>query len=289
MLAKRLILIAAVLSLASVACGVTINVPEVDLVTGPTITKDIIIESLETDETTKVELNFAMGELILNPGASALVEGVATYNIQKLEPEVKTSDKGVSINTKADNIPIEFTTIPNVENAKNRWDLQLGEDTMDLVIHSDVYEGDLELGGLALESLAISGGAADLKVNFSEVNPVEMSAFTIESGASDIELSGLANANFAYMSFDTGLGDFKLDFSGELQQDAVVNITAELSDLVIIVPEGTNVQLNLDAELADIDTSGEWDQSGNRYTMDGDGPTLIINVDIGIGDLSLRN
>jgi len=45
------------------------------------------------------------------------------------------------------------------------------------------------------------------------------------TGASNLKLSNLANANFASMIFEAG-GNYSLDFSGELRQDAVVTIEA---------------------------------------------------------------
>ncbi|KAA3644605.1 MAG: hypothetical protein DWQ07_14405 [Chloroflexi bacterium] len=291
MVSKKLIIITAVLAIASLACSVTLNAPTVDVVTGPTVTEDILVESLDTVEATKVELNFGAGQLFLEPGASALIEGTATYNVEELQPEVDSSNERVLISTGDNSFTLDFNSIPNftIDDIENRWDLQLGEDIIDLVIQSGAYEGDMELGGLALENLTISDGAADVKVTFSEVNPVEMTQLNYDSGASNIELSGLANANFGYMSFDAGLGDYTLDFSGELQQDAIVDVVAGLSNVTIIVPEGTDVVVNIDAGLANVDTSGDWSRSGGNYTMDGEGPTLIINVDIGAGNLELQN
>ena len=289
MFSNKLILITAVLAMASLACGVTINAPTVDVVTGPIVSEEIIVESMDTDSATKVELNFGAGQLFLAPGANTLIDGTATYNIEELQPKVNVTGDSVLINSGDNNFTLGFNAIPNFDNVENRWDLQLGEDTMDLIIQSGAYEGDMELGGLALESLSISDGAADVKVNFAEVNPVEMSSFDYDSGASNIELYGLANANFSYMSFDAGLGDYTLDFSGELQQDAIVDIVAGLSNVTIIVPEGVDVVVNVDAGLANIDQSGAWNRAGSNYTMNGDGPTLIINVDLGAGNLELEN
>jgi len=184
---------------------------------------------------------------------------------------------------------MNFSQLPNFDNFENRWELQLGEEVIDLIIQAGAYEGQLELGGLALENLSISDGAADVLVSFSEMNPIEMATFNYDSGASKIVLNGLANANFSYMSFDAGLGDYTLDFSGELQQDAIVDIVAGLSHVVLIVPEETDVVINVDAGLAHVDQSDNWTRSGNNYSMENDGPILIINVDIGAGSLELKN
>ena len=93
--------------------------------------------------------------------------------------------------------------------------LKLGETPMELEINAGAYQGQYEFGGLALTGLTIKDGASDVDLSFSEPNRTEMSVFRYETGASNVELTGLANANFSTLIFNGGAGDYTLDFSGD--------------------------------------------------------------------------
>ncbi len=159
---------------------------------------------------------------------------------------------------------------------------------MELDIAAGGYQGEFNLGGIPLRKLHIAEGAAKTDVSFSEPNPVEMDTLRYDTGASQATLTGLANANFREMDFRSGAGDYRLDFSGELQRDADVSIKSGLSSIVIIVPEGTPATVRFEGGLVNVDRSGSWRISGGLYTLPGDGPELTITVEMGAGNLELR-
>jgi hypothetical protein len=160
---------------------------------------------------------------------------------------------------------------------------------MDLNINAGAYKGVLDLGGLAIQNLRISDGAADVSLDFSSPNQADMEELRYNTGASQVKLTGLANANFAEMVFKGGAGSYSLDFSGELVRDATVTIDSGFSSVTLIVPEGVDARVIVDSGLANVDIGGNWEKSGNEYTLEGEGPRLTINVNIGAGSLELRN
>ena len=285
---KRNCILAAalVLALVTMACGANINLPVTQIKTGPTQTVDIQVPMPE-EPSTVVELNleFLAGELKLAPGASGyLASGTAIFNAADLEPKIEAS--GSTHTLRSGNLKIEG--IPNFQDdIKNEWDLQLANTPMSLNIKAGAYNGSFELGGLSLEKLAISEGGSDLTGTFSEPNHVEMSSFTFSTGGSSVELKGLANANFAQMTFNSGAGDYTLSFDGDLQRNASVTIDAGVGTVNIIVPQGVNAQLTFDGGLSTVNTNGGWDQNGNLYTLSGSGPTITITVKMGAGTLNL--
>ncbi len=288
MYSKSAFVILITLALVSLACGVTINLPVTEMKTGPTVTEEIRVP-LPQDLSTPAEvtLSFGAGELSLAPGAEdALVEGLATYNVQDLKPQITMSDHQVLI----ENGDLEIRGIPRcMGDIENKWELRLGNIPMNLRLNAGAYKGRYELGGLALKSLRISDGAAEVRLRFSSPNTTEMDTLRYETGASNVELMGLANANFETLIFKGGAGEYTLDFSGELQREATVNIDSGLSSVTIIVPKGVWARVLVDSGLANVDLSGDWEKSGNEYLLAGDGPRLTINVDIGAGNLTLRN
>ena len=269
-----------VLALASMACGFSVDLPP-RAETGPDVEETIAVADPESDET-RLSLNFGAGELKLSSGAEGLVEGTALYNVEQLKPEVVENGGNIEIKQG------DLDGVLPFDNMKNRWDLQLGDTPMDLEIGAGAYDGNLELGGLALNNLTVKDGAAHVNLSFSEPNLVEMSRLSYSTGASEVTLSGLANANFDTFDFDGGAGSYSLDFSGELQRDASVRINSGLSELIIMVPEGVNAEVTIEGGLTDINTRNGWSQSGNAYSHEGSGPTLTISVNMGAGSVTLQ-
>ena len=268
------------LALASMACGFSVDLPE-QVKAGPEVKETISVADPGEDET-RLLLSFGAGKLNLSAGAKNLVDGTIVYNVEDLKPEI--IEAGAQIEIKQGN----FQGLPPFDGMKNEWDLQLGSSPMELEISAGAYEGNLELGGLALTNLTIHDGAADVSLSFSELNLAEMSEFNYSTGASDVRMEGLANANFERFIFNGGAGNYTLDFSGGLQRDATVSIDSGLSDLSLIIPQGMNVVVTIDSALADINVGDGWSQKGSVYSQAGEGPTLTIIVNMGGGEITIR-
>ena len=267
------------LTLASMACG--FELPKAPT-PGPEVTEKISVPTPKGDNV-NLKFSFGAGEMTLAPGADKLVDGTATYNYSAFKPVVTTEGSNVQVGMSESN----FNAFPTFNNLKNVWDLKLGGTPMDLTIEAGAYKGIFELGGLALNNLTIKDGAADVTLNFSEPNQTEMSVFHYETGASDVKMSGLANANFSIFDFSAGAGDYTLDFTGDLQRDASVTISSGLSNIIVVVPEGVNAVVTVDGGASNISAGSGWDQNGKVYTQKGEGPTLTFVIEIGAGNVTL--
>jgi hypothetical protein len=98
-----------------------------------------------------------------------------------------------------------------------------------------------------LKSLTVRDGASHVDLSFLEPNQTEMSLLRYETGASDVKLTGLANANFSTLTFSGGAGNYTLDFGGELQRDAVVTIDAGLGNVTVVILKMLSQLLQLKA------------------------------------------
>lgn len=288
MVPKPILVIPLVLALAVLACSINVDLPRVNVETGPTVSEDINVSLLPASTVADLEINFGAGRLDISPGAAdALVSGTATYNVSEFKPEVSVEDNKILITQEA----TRFEGIPSFgDNVENRWELELSDAPMNLRIAAGAYQGRYELGGLSLQNLHISDGAADAEVSFSQPNLVDMETLRYETGASSVTLTGLANANFEEMIFRGGAGDYRLEFNGDLQREAAIEIESGLSNLVITVPSGTAAQLSVTGGLTNVDVGGDWRTSGSdQYILTGEGPALTFTVDLGAGNLELRN
>ncbi len=160
---------------------------------------------------------------------------------------------------------------------------------MSLKLNAGAYQGEIELGGLALTNLEVNDGAAEVRIDFSQPNLAVMKRLVYTTGASQVSLHGLANANFTDMVFRSGAGQYTLDFSGQLTRDAQVTIESGISQLIVIVPPGVSAEVNFKGGLSNVSTAGAWQQSGSSYTLSGSGPKLTFTVSMGAGELQLRN
>lgn len=282
---KRLFLILLILALASMACSININLPVYEITTGELQTEDILVPAL-AESPAVVTLSFGAGYLKVSPGAGdAVIQGVANYNVKQFKPQVTVEGKQVRISTG----DLEITGLPRLrDELRNDWDLKVGNGALSLRISAGAYKGEYELGGLSLNELRVADGAAEVKMNFNSLNQVEMSEFRYETGASTVRLSGLANANFRKMTFKSGAGAYTLDFTGKLQQDASVVIESGVSQVTIIVPTGTAARVSVSG-LSNVDVNGAWQKTGSVYETPGSGALIDIQIQMGAGNINLRN
>jgi hypothetical protein len=277
-----------ILAFASMACGFDVDLPE-RREPGPDVEESITVAgpALSGDEAfddeMRLTISFGAGRLKLSPGAEDLVDGTVIYNFDELKPEIIEDDGSVQIKQG------EFRDFITLTDIKNDWDLQLGDMPIDLHINAGAYEGTYELGGLSLTGLTVKDGAADVELSFSEPNQTQMSVLRYETGASSVRLSGLANANFSTLIFAGGAGSYELDFSGELQDDAAVEIEAGAGDVQLIIPKGVNAEVTVESAIVSINHSSGWAQNGNDYTQDGEGPMLTIIVQMAAGNLTITD
>jgi hypothetical protein len=279
----KIILAILVLALASMACGFSIDLPERPQA-GPEVEESIVIADPKSEET-HLTLSFGAGKLTLSPSPEAknLVDGTAIYNVEDLKPRIEKSGNTIEIRQG------DFKSLPIFEDMKNEWDLKLSDTPLDLTVAAGAYEGDLELGGLALKSLTVKDGASNVDLSFTEPNQTEMSVLRYETGASNVKLTGLANANFSTLTFSGGAGNYTLDFSGEFQREAVVTIEAGLGDLSLVIPEAVDAVVTVEGTAVNINHSSGWSQNGKKYTQTGSTPTLTVVVKMAAGNLVITD
>jgi len=270
-----------VFALASMACGFTVDLPE-RIEPGAEVEESITVTGSGSDET-RLTISFGAGTLKLSPGAENFVDGTAVYNVSQLKPEIISRDGSVEIKQG------DFKNIANFNEIKNKWDLKLGKAPIDLNINAGAYNGDYELGGLSLTSLTVKDGASNVELSFSEPNQTRMSVLRYETGASNVTLSGLANANFSTLIFSGGAGDYEVDFSGKLTTDGTVNVEAGAGDVQLVIPKGVNAKVTIESALVKVNLSSNWSQDGNDYAQTGEGPKLTIIVKMAAGNLTITD
>lgn len=277
---KPLIAVIIVLALSSFACSIS-NI-EMKTVDTRTVSVD---EDLPTNmEETELAFTMTGGTFNLNPGSGKLVTGAISYNVEDWEPQITRSNNLFEI--KQVN-PFSFSGIPT-NDVINDWDFALSAFLpINLTIEGGASENDFNLTGMQLTHLEIFQGASKTNLRFDAPNPVIMDELSFITGASSANLYGLGYANFNTMDFSAGAGDYSLDFSGKLSHDASVDIKATISNITIIIPAGMKAVIINDGTVSNINTEGTWLLSDDTFTTLEEGPTLTINLEMAVGNVTL--
>ncbi len=282
---KKLVIVGIVLALSVMACGLPGGA--VQLKSGPTQTQTIDVPlPADTDKPVDVKVTLGAADVTASAGAAKLVEGSVQYNVPEYQPVITAAGNQVEITQG----PSGTKGLPPSDMI-NKWSLKFNNSVpMNLTMQGGALNGTWALGGLRLQSLTWEEGASKTDVSFDAANPEKMSLFAYTTGVSTAKLTGLANLNFAKMTFQSGVGTYTLDFGGKLKQSAAVDIKSGVSDVTIIVPNGTAARIAVKGGVNNLKTNGSWSASGSAYTA-GDYDTaevkLDMTVEMGVGQLTL--
>jgi hypothetical protein len=162
-----------------------------------------------------------------------------------------------------------------------------------LTLDGGASESTLQLGGLPIQRLLVNHGAGRLRLEFAEPNPLEMSLLRISSGASDMEVRGLANANCAELSLEGGASRYVLDFSGNLKRDMHAQVKVGAAAVEVYVPRETAIKVIHDSFLGGVEVAdGFMHRDGafwNQAALAGQKPLLNLKVTLALGSLKVVN
>jgi hypothetical protein len=119
-----------------------------------------------------------------------------------------------------------------------------------------------------------------------------MELLDVSTGAADIELENLANANFSEMRLSGGAAGYELDFGGTLSHDAEAAIETGVSGVTVSVPASTATRIAAETTLGSVDVGDGFTTREGAFLTDpalsGIGPLLNIRAGVRLGSLQLR-
>lgn len=156
------LLILSVLLLSLFGC-VQINVPATEIGPMESLTETVALESAES---VGAKVTLGAGELILNGGADALLEGDFVYNVPSWKPEIRYRETGNRGRLEISQ-PSGSNTI-TIGNTKYEWTLQLNNEIpTDLEVTVGAGKSSLDLRGMQLTSFDMEMGAGEVTMDFS--------------------------------------------------------------------------------------------------------------------------
>ncbi len=222
---------------------------------------------------------------------------VVGYEIVGDEGRLRVKFTGKRTKDKRDiNIDIDEDTDYNID-FDERYETECVLDFSDrlpLILKMDLgfVKGNMNLGGLRLQDFEISPALSKIDIDFDRPNPVRLEEMRIESGFGKLNISNLANANFSRFRFEAGAGSYRIDFSGELREDAEADLEIGVGRLRVLVPRKLGVRLKVEKTFLctfDIDdVYKDDDYYYNDRWEDGLSRQLDIRIDSGIAKVTIE-
>jgi hypothetical protein len=181
---------------------------------GDTTTEHHMIDRGDA-ESAVVSIAMGAGQLRLSAGEERLLDGTFVYSEPEWKPEVSYEVDGTrgqltirqgDVQGGRFGINIQGgANGANGSNERNEWTLLLGRDVpMDLRVDMGAGLSRLDLRGLDLSALDVSGGAGQTRIDLSGDRRRDVSA-TIEGGAGQLEIT-LPEAIGVHVEVDTSVG-----------------------------------------------------------------------------------
>jgi len=258
------------------------------------LTKNIPFEKLDRLE---VDIDIGVAELIIGKVKSNnLLEADITYNQRRGEPDIRFRQSG-----KTGYLRIESGDSDNEYNLEDDdrgdevWEL-LFTDKVPINFSIDVglVDGMLNMTGLKVVDLDISGGLSDISLDFDEPNKETIDQMRIEVGLGEFKGFNLGNANFKALKLECGLGSATLDLMGDWRNpEAEMDVEVGLGSAKVEIPSKLGVEvlaeesflssINLDRELREVREgiyrSANWEDSHSRISVD---------AEVGLGSIKIR-
>lgn len=253
-----------------------------------------VTEVVQTEGAQRLEVNidFGAGRLDIVP---ADMEEAARldidYSPRWVRYDVDYAKKG---NTGVLSLESELRRKRDMDDIDNEWQLTLSTRySVELDMDIGASESYIDLGGIPLTDVTMDIGATSGTIDFSKKNPERLRDFKVDVGASSLDMTGLANANFERMDISSGAASCELDFRGDFHGDAELSLDVGVGSVDITLPRGLPVRIegddswfsSLDLHGLDVDRVEDDVWESPNFDEAKDRLTIIVDVSMGSVDI----
>jgi len=247
-----------------------------------------------------VSLDIALGTVEIGKADEGfLFQAEVLLENDRLEPDFDYRVRGgkgrlnVELSTVKDED--DNVSIPDLGSVKeSTWKIFFGDAVpIDLKLMLGGTSSELDFSGIPLRTLRIEMDASKGSIVFNELNPVEMDYLRIESGASELSVTGLGYSRAERMRFDVGMGKFSFDFTDNAHalRGTVVDIEVGMARLDIQLPRSGPILLDVpDSWFCKVDVPNGYikAEDGIYHSPDftDDDDAFVIMVDAAIGTVN---
>ncbi len=265
MVARPMITALVVVAGLAVLLGCSISTSSPDWVSiGERVSQPVAVAP-EGADTARIALRMGAGELTVDGGADALLDGTFTYNVADWEPEVRytVSDGEGRLTVRQPN----SDQISLRGGVYNVWDLRLTDALpLSLRVECGAGEQDIDLVGLNITDLDVKLGAGDARISVSDTPAL------------------------SHLDLDIGAGSVSLDLRGPWAGDAEIDIQGGVGETQVQLPQDVGVRVEVERGIGDVDVSGLF-REGTAWVNEAFGTapvTLDITIRAGIGRVVLE-
>lgn len=246
----------------------------------------------------EVRLDVALGSVLIGVADQGMLfQGDVQIETDHVKPSYRYHRDGntgrleVELETQKDNRSFNLSNLSAARSSQ--WNLRFSDRVpLDLDVELGAAKGDLDFTGLSIERLKVDLGATRATIRFDEPNPVVMEEFSVNAGASQVELLGLGNARSRRFRFGGGVGSYTLDFTGSrFSTDSRAYVEVGMAALTMLLPEGEPVVINApDNWLCTVEVPGGFVKKGkgvwfSEQVTDADRAFRVV-VEAGVGKIT---
>jgi len=152
---------------------------------------------------------------------------------------------------------------------------------------------DIDLGGVRIRNLSLRVLAGEVRVDFSQPNPILMDRLYMNTKIGEVRLKRLGNANFKEAEIDGGIGELTIDFTGLDLKDRRAWVDLDIGETTIVLPREANVRMTISrlGFLSSIDLPPEFKKFRGHYFLGSpEGPSegFFIKIKPGLGELRVE-
>ncbi len=226
----------------------------------------------------RVRMGYGAGVLSVWPGEpGSLYRMELHYDQDVVEPRTRYADGTLEIGMDRIGRGIRI----GAHEGSGHLDLELSpEIPLSLELEFGAVRANLELGGLSIRELDVETGASDTRIAVSTPNPVRMELASFEAGAANLVATGLGNLNAERIRLEAKAGKATLDFGGEWQRNAEVDVALDLGAAEFRFPRGLGVKLAVDALLTSVDVQEMYRRGDSYFSSDWEDAEVRVTVEI---------
>ncbi len=255
---------------------------------------------LKNESKIDIKIIFGAGSINIFPaGGDTLLDALMYFVEAEDEPEINyyiQGDKGfLDITSSKDNakddeeLNVDITSFDDLK--KNKWNIRISKKVLiKMQIEMGAAKSNFDFGSMRLTGMKIECGVSDIKIDFSEENPVKMGTLSIKAGVSSIYGSNLLNANFKKFVFEGGVGKYNFEMGKKIRRNAEIDFSIGAAAASIELNEETPFLLKINDSIFSsirVENAVKKGDYYKSYNYHENSNYLDINTDIGFGSFKL--
>ena len=249
------------------------------------------------DRTLEVILDVDAGEIVLEKGSEPYTGMVVMkYTDREFRERIDMNERRNRVE-----ITLEKKNWFRINNRSRDGDKDWSEVqillpyAVDILLDSRIKAGEarMTMDGIRLRELSINHWVGELSVIFNEPNPVVMDFLDITAKIGETRLVHLGNARFHRADINAGIGELRVDFTGDLQPESQAKVDLDIGEASVILPQHVGVGLNIGGGfsfLSEKNLDRSFEKRGRAYYSDNyeeSEDRFFLRITPGLGELSV--